>query len=73
MTLFLLLAMVAAVIGGLDSIPGAIIGGLIVGMLKGLVEFQFGAGLPDVALLVVIVLVLALRPRGILGGAGASA
>ncbi len=73
MTLFLLLAMIAAVIGGLDSIPGAIIGGLIVGVVKGLVEFSFGAGIPDLVLLVVIVAVLALRPRGILGGAGASA
>jgi branched-chain amino acid transport system permease protein len=73
MTLFLLLAMIAAVVGGLDSIPGAIVGGLVVGVVKGLVEYTVGAGLPDVVLLVVIVAVLALRPRGILGGAGASA
>lgn len=73
MTLFLLLALVAAVVGGLDSIPGAIVGGLLVGLVKGVVEFQFGAGLPDVVLLVVIVVVLAVRPRGILGGAGATA
>ncbi len=73
MTLFLLLALVASVVGGLDSIPGAIVGGLLVGLVKGVVEFQFGAGLPDVVLLVVIVVVLAVRPRGILGGAGATA
>lgn len=72
MTFVLIGALAAAVIGGLDSVLGAIVGGLLVGLVQALVGFSSGgsAALGQVAVLVLVVGVLMIRPRGILGGAG---
>ncbi len=72
MTIFLLSALVAAVIGGLDSIPGAIVGGLLVGVIRGVIEYQFDSGIADLAMLALVVVTLLVRPRGILGGINAA-
>lgn len=74
LTLRMIAALAAAVIGGLDSVPGAIAGGLIVGVATGLVQFQTGnAGLADLMVLVLVVGTLLIRPRGLFGGVTADA
>jgi branched-chain amino acid transport system permease protein len=75
MTFVLIGALAGAVIGGLDSVPGAIVGGLLVGLVQGVVKYQFPSvgGIENVAVLVLVLVTLMLRPRGLLGGAGATA
>jgi branched-chain amino acid transport system permease protein len=56
---------VAAVLGGLDSPPGAVIGGLILGLALSYVSGYEGAALAPLAALVILVAVLMLRPGGL--------
>lgn len=66
-------ALAAAVIGGIDSVAGALVGGLIVGMIEAVtVAFQsplsfLGLGLSDVAAFGVMFIVLLFRPQGLFG------
>ena len=59
-------ALVAAILGGIGSIPGAFLGGLLIGVF----EAAWSAFLPidyrDVAVFSLLAIVLALRPGGIL-------
>jgi branched-chain amino acid transport system permease protein len=59
------------ILGGLDSIPGAIVGGLIVGIVEniaaGYVDPYVGGGTKDFAPYVLMILVLMVRPYGIFG------
>jgi len=59
------------ILGGLDSIPGAIIGGLIVGVVEniaaGYVDPFVGGGTKDFAPYVLMILALMIRPYGIFG------
>jgi branched-chain amino acid transport system permease protein len=55
----------AAVIGGLDSPPGAIVGGLVLGLVLSYVSGYAGASLVTLAALVVLVAVLMVRPGGL--------
>ena len=59
------------ILGGLDSIPGAIIGGLIVGIVEnvaaGYVDPYVGGGTKDFAPYVLMILALMIRPYGIFG------
>ena len=57
----------AAVIGGFGSIPGAIAGGLIIGLVESLSGFYLPEGFKDVAAYVVVLLVLVIRPQGLFG------
>ncbi len=57
----------AAILGGLDSIPGALLGGVIYGLVTVAATAWFGAAVGGVTGLVVTVLVLAVRPQGLLG------
>jgi len=65
-----LLASVAAVLGGLDSPVGAVVGGLIIGLTEafivGYVDF-LGADMLFPVMLVILLLVLLLRPAGLFG------
>ena len=73
----LLYAFAAAVLGGMDSAPGAVVGGLILGIVENLVGTYtakeyihvdwFGPELKLTAALLVIVLVLLVRPTGLFG------
>ncbi|HEY5428799.1 MAG TPA: branched-chain amino acid ABC transporter permease [Solirubrobacteraceae bacterium] len=56
---------VAAVLGGLDSPPGAVIGGLLLGLALSYVSGYEGAALAPLAALVILVAVLMLRPGGL--------
>jgi branched-chain amino acid transport system permease protein len=64
----LMIALAAAVVGGFANLPGAVIGGLIVGVAQNLIGFAFGSGTIAVAPFLIIICVLVLRPQGLLGG-----
>jgi branched-chain amino acid transport system permease protein len=59
--------LVTIVLGGLGSIPGAVIGGLILGLLNGIVPVIWGPAVASVTPLIVVILVLLFRPKGMLG------
>ncbi len=59
----------AAVLGGFTSIPGALAGGVIIGIVENLSGFYLPEGFKDVAAYIVLLLVLLLRPQGLFGGA----
>jgi branched-chain amino acid transport system permease protein len=56
---------VAAVLGGLDSPPGAVVGGLVLGVLLSYVSGYEGSALVPLAALAILVLVLMIRPTGL--------
>lgn len=57
----------AAVVGGFGSLPGAIVGGLIIGLVESLSGFYLPAGFKDVAAYVVVLIMLMVRPNGLFG------
>jgi len=57
----------AAVVGGFGSVPGAIVGGLIIGIVEALAGFYMPEGWKDIAAYVVVLAVLMVRPSGIFG------
>jgi branched-chain amino acid transport system permease protein len=61
----LIIAFVAAVLGGLDSPPGAVIGGLVLGLALSYVSGYEGDALVPLAALVILIGVLMLRPTGL--------
>ena len=72
MTKFALRALAGAVIGGLDSVWGAIIGSLLIGVLEAVVGGQVGARAANVAVLALVIATLVVRPQGLLGTSGAA-
>ena len=60
-------AFVAAVIGGIGSIPGAFIGGIILGVLENLSKAYISAQLSDAIVFSLLIIMLLVRPAGILG------
>jgi branched-chain amino acid transport system permease protein len=59
----------AVILGGLDSVIGASVGGLIIGVIENLAQGYLGEGLREIAGFVVIIIVLMLRPYGLFGSA----
>jgi branched-chain amino acid transport system permease protein len=57
----------AAVVGGFGSLPGAIVGGLIIGIVEALSGFYLPEGFKDVAPYVVVLLMLVIKPNGLFG------
>ncbi|WP_026673133.1 branched-chain amino acid ABC transporter permease [Alkalihalobacterium bogoriense] len=57
----------AAIVGGLGSAPGAVIGGLIIGLLEAFSAGYISSGLKDAIAFSVILALLLIRPSGILG------
>jgi branched-chain amino acid transport system permease protein len=57
----------AAVVGGFGSLPGAIVGGLVIGCVEALAGFYLPEGFKDVAAYVVVLLMLIVRPNGLFG------
>jgi branched-chain amino acid transport system permease protein len=57
----------AAVLGGFGSIPGAIVGGLIIGVTESLAGVYLPIGWKDIAAFLVLILVLMIRPEGLFG------
>ncbi|CAN5454069.1 hypothetical protein BH11ARM2_BH11ARM2_28630 [soil metagenome] len=65
--LFGVKAFVAAVLGGIGNIPGAVLGGLVMGITEQLVVWAGYDGYKDAVAFVVLIVVLLFRPGGILG------
>ncbi|MFB9356073.1 ABC transporter permease subunit [Sneathiella chinensis] len=57
----------AAVLGGFGSIPGAVVGGVIIGIIETLAGFYLPPGFKNVAAYLVLLLVLVVRPQGLFG------
>jgi branched-chain amino acid transport system permease protein len=68
-------AFTAAVLGGIGNIPGAMLGGMVLGLLEAfsasylslLTDGAFGAEYKDVVAFMVLILILIFRPKGLLG------
>lgn len=60
-------AFVAAVLGGIGVIPGAVLGGFSLGMIETIVSANGGSIFKDAAAFLILILVLLLKPNGLLG------
>ena len=60
-------AFTAAVLGGIGSLPGAMLGGILIGLIEAMWSAYFKAEYKDVAAFAILVLVLIFRPTGLLG------
>jgi len=60
-------AFVAAVLGGIGSIPGAMLGGIVLGIIESLSKAYISTELSDAIVFGVLVVVLLVKPSGILG------
>lgn len=67
LTSFLLSSLAGAVVGGLDSFQGAIVGSLLVGVVVTVVGPRYGDAYGYGAVLVLVLVTLTVRPRGLLG------
>jgi branched-chain amino acid transport system permease protein len=60
-------AFTAAVLGGIGSLPGAMVGGLLIGLIETFWSAYFSIEYKDVAAFSILVIVLIFLPTGILG------
>ncbi|MDU5504426.1 MAG: branched-chain amino acid ABC transporter permease [Anaerococcus vaginalis] len=60
-------AFTAAVVGGIGSIPGAVIGGFILGMIEVMTRAYLSSSYADAIVFLVLIVVLIVKPTGILG------
>ena len=60
-------AFVAAVLGGIGSVPGAMIGGILLGVIESLAKAYISTQLADAIVFGVLILMLIIKPAGILG------
>lgn len=67
----MLKAFVVVILGGLGSIPGAAVGGVLLGMIESFAGTLLTAAAADVLQLVLVIAILLVRPRGLMGVAGA--
>jgi len=64
---FVLIAFTIVVLGGMGSVPGALIGGLVIGVVESLGGFFFGESLGQAGIFLIFIAVLLIRPRGLFG------
>jgi branched-chain amino acid transport system permease protein len=62
-----LVAFVTVSLGGFGSVPGALIAGLLIGVIESVSAYEIGAVYKDIVVYALFVLVLWLRPQGLLG------
>ena len=60
-------AFTAAVLGGIGNIPGAVLGGFLLGVLESLAAGYFSSRWKDVFAFAILIIILVVRPRGLLG------
>ena len=60
-------AFIAAVLGGIGSIPGAMLGGILLGIIESLSKAYISTELSDAIVFGILILVLIIRPAGLLG------
>lgn len=66
---FVVLMFTVVVLGGLGSVTGALVGGIVVGVVQSLSTLVFPIQLQNLCLFVIFIAVLALRPQGLIKGA----
>ncbi len=59
---------IAAIMGGLVSSPGAVVGGVLLGVLENVGAGVTKAGFKDIFAFIILILILLFRPQGIIGG-----
>lgn len=64
---YTLLSFIIVIVGGLGSLPGALLGGMLIGMSEALAGFLLTPSLKSLFSYVVLIVVLLLRPQGLLG------
>lgn len=64
---FVLVAFTVVVLGGMGSVPGALIGGLVIGVVESLSGLYLGESLGQIGIFLIFILVLLLRPTGLFG------
>jgi branched-chain amino acid transport system permease protein len=64
---FVLTAFVVVVLGGLGSLPGAVVGSLFIGLIDSLAGYYVGSDLKEVVYFVIFLVILTLRPTGLFG------
>jgi branched-chain amino acid transport system permease protein len=64
---YTLLSFIIVIIGGLGSLPGALLGGVLIGVTEALAGFLLMPSLKSLFTYLVLILVLLLRPQGLLG------
>lgn len=62
-----LYAFVAAIIGGIGNIPGAMVGGLLLGLFKAFIAGYISSSWADAFTFILLIVILIVRPTGILG------
>ena len=68
---FIMPAFAVVVLGGLGSVTGAYVGGLIVGLTDAFAGFYLDPALKQAVIFLVFIVVLVIRPSGLFGVAGA--
>ena len=64
---FVLVAFTIVVLGGMGSVPGALIGGLVIGVVESLSSLFFGESLGQIGIFLLFIAVLLARPSGLFG------
>ncbi len=64
---FVLVAFTIVVLGGMGSVPGALVGGLVIGVVESLSSLFFGESLGQMGIFLIFIAVLLVRPRGLFG------
>ena len=64
---FVLIAFTIVVLGGMGSVPGALIGGLIIGVVESLSGLILGESLGQIGIFLIFIAVLLVRPSGLFG------
>jgi branched-chain amino acid transport system permease protein len=64
---FVLIAFTIVVLGGMGSVPGALIGGLVIGVVESLSSLFLGESLGQIGIFLLFIVVLLVRPNGLFG------
>ncbi len=64
---FVLIAFTIVVLGGMGSVPGALIGGLVIGVVESLSSLFLGELLGQIGIFLIFIVVLLVRPQGLFG------
>ncbi|SMF90056.1 amino acid/amide ABC transporter membrane protein 1, HAAT family [Azospirillum oryzae] len=63
----MLKAFVVVILGGLGSVPGAMLGGLLLGLSESVLSTQFSSGIALIASFLMVLLIVVVRPAGLMG------
>jgi branched-chain amino acid transport system permease protein len=60
-------AFTAAVLGGIGSLPGAVLGGLVIGLVRAMSDQYVSTNWTNVVVFTLLIVILTFRPAGLLG------